>query len=314
MPVRPLIRFPGPVPRSGNVSPEMLAIYERYARYATCGSLVAFIERFLEVWVDWIENRQQELLDLIDGLLADLDDAQLGTEIKNFLGDLADPEWEDHWSSLDDGADLDEGADPADREGCCRRGRAPLRRHGRRHGRRSVRRRGHHRVRRRGFVASESTWCTPVRAPPEGTGRYQSDGIPRDARRRSISAPMILQSVAGWSNRHSSAPSRYVRARSSSSISAVECLEPARDDRFPVGNRIRVQDAGDVVERQSRVLEHLDEDQSPQRRRAVPALARLAPVGIEQAAAFVVADARGRHAGLARHVADGQVRVVHVAT
>ena len=102
MPVRPLIRFPGPVPRSGNVSPEMLAIYERYARYATCGSLVAFIERFLEVWVDWIENRQQELLDLIDGLLADLDDAQLGTEIKNFLGDLADPEWEDHWSSLDD--------------------------------------------------------------------------------------------------------------------------------------------------------------------------------------------------------------------
>ena len=101
MPVRPLIRFPGPVPRSGDVPPEILAIYERYAQYATCGSLVAFIDRFLEVWLDQIENHQQELLDLIDELLANLDDAPLGSAIKNFLGDLADPEWEDHWSSLD---------------------------------------------------------------------------------------------------------------------------------------------------------------------------------------------------------------------
>src|SRR6478672_5460024 len=100
MPVRPLIRFPGPEPRTGNVTPEMRTIYARYARIAVCASLVPFIARFLEVWRDWIENRQQELLDLIDGLLANPDDAQLGTEIKNFLGDLDDPEWEDHWTSL----------------------------------------------------------------------------------------------------------------------------------------------------------------------------------------------------------------------
>lgn len=86
MPVRPLIQFPGP---------------ERYGRYAVCASLVPFIARFLEVWRDWIENRQQELLGLIDALLANPGDAQLGTEIKNFLGDLDDPEWEDHWISLD---------------------------------------------------------------------------------------------------------------------------------------------------------------------------------------------------------------------
>ena len=89
MPVRPLIRFPGPERRTGDV------------RYAVCASLVPFIARFLEVWRDWTENRQQELLDRIDGLLANPDAAQLGTEIKNFLGELADPEWEDHWISLD---------------------------------------------------------------------------------------------------------------------------------------------------------------------------------------------------------------------
>jgi hypothetical protein len=101
MPVRPLIRFPGPEPRAGDATPELLAIYARYEQYAPCGALVSFIENFSEVWLDWIENRQQELLDLIDGLLANLDDAQLGTEIKNFLGDLDEPEWEDHWTSLD---------------------------------------------------------------------------------------------------------------------------------------------------------------------------------------------------------------------
>lgn len=102
MPVRPLIRFPGPEPRSGNLSPELLAIYERYGDFATCGSLVEITENFLEAWDDRITNHKQELLDLIDGLLANLEDAPLGTEIKNFLGDLNDPEWEDHWASLDE--------------------------------------------------------------------------------------------------------------------------------------------------------------------------------------------------------------------
>jgi hypothetical protein len=101
MAVRPLIRFPGPEPRTGNLTPELLAIYEQYARYKTCVSLVAFIQRFLDVWLDQIENHQQELLDRIDELLANVDDAPLGTAIKDFLGDLADPDWEDHWSSLD---------------------------------------------------------------------------------------------------------------------------------------------------------------------------------------------------------------------
>ncbi len=99
MPVRPLIRFPGPEPRTGNVTLEILAIY---AVRAVCDLrlLVAFIERFSRLGS--IRSRTVSKSPRSHRrTLANLDDARLGTAIKNFLGDLDDPDWEDHWTSLD---------------------------------------------------------------------------------------------------------------------------------------------------------------------------------------------------------------------
>jgi hypothetical protein len=59
------------------------------------------MQSFLDTWQDWINNHRQELFDLIDGLLANVDDAPLGSEIQTFLGGLAHPDWQDHWDALD---------------------------------------------------------------------------------------------------------------------------------------------------------------------------------------------------------------------
>ena len=85
---------------------------------------------------------------------------------------------------------------------------------------------------------------------------------------------MMLQSVAGWSN------------------------------RFPLVGRGGVQDGVDLVEGQAYIPHHADEDEPAERLRPVPALTILPSVGIQQAASFVVADGRGRDLGSPGYLAD----------
>ena len=71
----------------------------------------------------------------------------------------------------------------------------------------------------------------------------------------------------------------------------------------------------DVVERQAGVLQHADEDEAAERLRPVPALARLAIVGRQQAVALVVPHGGGGHAGSAATspiVSSGVVHADHL--
>jgi hypothetical protein len=86
----------------------------------------------------------------------------------------------------------------------------------------------------------------------------------------------------------------------------VEDLEAAAGDGFPFRHRGGVQDAVDVVETQPGVLQHADEDESTQRLGPVSAPPRLPCVGVQEAAALVVADRGGGHVGLLGHLADGE--------
>ena len=100
------------------------------------------------------------------------------------------------------------------------------------------------------------------------------------ARRRSISAPMIWHSVAGWSYRQRSAPARYSRRELQLRDRRVESLESVPCDRLPRCSAAGAEDPGDVVQRESGVLEHPDEHQPAQRGLAVPALSRLPRVRV----------------------------------
>ena len=41
-----------------------------------------------------------DAIDIIDSLLADIENAQVGDAIQDFLGQLADPGWQHHWDAL----------------------------------------------------------------------------------------------------------------------------------------------------------------------------------------------------------------------
>ena len=86
----------------------------------------------------------------------------------------------------------------------------------------------------------------------------------------------------------------------------VEEVQPAAGDGLPLRGRGGVQDAVDVVESQSGVLQKADEDEPAQRLVPIPALTGLPGVGAQQAAPLVVPD-RGRgHVRLLGELADGE--------
>jgi hypothetical protein len=86
----------------------------------------------------------------------------------------------------------------------------------------------------------------------------------------------------------------------------VEGGESPPGDRLPRVLVQRIEDAGDVGEREAGVLQHPDEHQPSQRGGVEAALARAPRVGGEQATALVEADGRRRHAGAAGELADRQ--------
>ena len=118
-------------------------------------------------------------------------------------------------------------------------------------------------------------------------------------------APMILHSVSGWSKRHNSAPSRYCRARCSRSISSSST--PSRSVAIAFHSATV---AGVRARRRCRRATGRRPG-ACRRRRAAGALRRgtgagpSAPVGVEQAAALVVAHRRGGDIGAAGELADG---------
>jgi len=63
-----------------------------------CYTIAEIIERFLRLWRD----RRQSIIVDVDALLDDLENAQLGTAIQEFLGDLDNPDWQHHWDALND--------------------------------------------------------------------------------------------------------------------------------------------------------------------------------------------------------------------
>jgi hypothetical protein len=65
----------------------------------------------------------------------------------------------------------------------------------------------------RGGISARWLPVPRKRRPTEGVPSWTAGyGTPGPSSRRSISAPMTLQSVAGWSNRHHSAPASNQRA------------------------------------------------------------------------------------------------------
>lgn len=94
----------------------------------------------------------------------------------------------------------------------------------------------------------------------------------------------------------------------------VEEGEASMGDRFPVGDVLGIEHAGDVVERQAGVLEHADEHEPAQRLDPVATLSGTTGVRGEQALPLVEPDRRGRHTGASRDLADGQQVVVHATT
>jgi hypothetical protein len=71
--------------------------YKRVAIVAVCTSIADIIDDFLELW----RRNRGGLIDLIDALLADIENAQLGTAIQEFLGSLTHADWQHHWDALD---------------------------------------------------------------------------------------------------------------------------------------------------------------------------------------------------------------------
>ena len=124
----------GPGAAPGDVTDEILAIYARYAQFATCGSLVAFIERL---------SRALAGLDREPSARAPRSHRRppreprqrtsSGRRSRTSSAISPTPTGQDHWDLPRCGADMDEGADPADREGYRRSGPRPLHRHGGRH-------------------------------------------------------------------------------------------------------------------------------------------------------------------------------------
>ena len=94
----------------------------------------------------------------------------------------------------------------------------------------------------------------------------------------------------------------------------VEDLEPPRGDGLPFADVGGVENAVDVIEGEARVLEHADEHEAAQGRVAITALSRLAGVGGEQAASFVVADRRGGDVRSFGDFADRQEWLGHIPT
>jgi hypothetical protein len=70
--------------------------YARVLQRGPCGHIADIIDDFLELWRD----HMGDVIDIIDALLADIDNAQLGTAIQDFIGPLDDPAWQDHWDAL----------------------------------------------------------------------------------------------------------------------------------------------------------------------------------------------------------------------
>src|SRR3546814_19560751 len=91
----------------------------------------------------------------------------------------------------------------------------------------------------------------------------------------------------------------------------VEQVEAARRYGLPVGDRGRVEDADDLVEGQAGVLQHPYEDQPAQRRLCVAALASLAGVGGQEAAALVGAHGGGIHASAGSALPNRKLRLLN---
>jgi hypothetical protein len=71
--------------------------YARVLNLGPCLSIAEIIDDFLDHW----RNNMGEVIGIVDGLLDDIDNAQVGTAIQGFLGPLADPDWQHHWDALD---------------------------------------------------------------------------------------------------------------------------------------------------------------------------------------------------------------------
>src|SRR4051794_11796587 len=91
----------------------------------------------------------------------------------------------------------------------------------------------------------------------------------------------------------------------------VELSQPRLGDGFPARDVGRLEDSRDLVERETGVLEHADEHQPTQRRFAVAALPGLASVGLDQAAALVVAHGRSGDVRAIGDFSDGHCWYVH---
>jgi hypothetical protein len=71
--------------------------YARVLKCAICFRVAEIIDDFLELW----RANREGVIVLIDALLADIDNARIGTAIQDFLGPLDDPDWQHHWDALD---------------------------------------------------------------------------------------------------------------------------------------------------------------------------------------------------------------------
>jgi hypothetical protein len=70
--------------------------YERALKLGPCLKIAEIIDDFLDHW----RNNMGDVIGSIDTLLSDVDNAQLGTAIQDFLGPLDDPDWQHHWDAL----------------------------------------------------------------------------------------------------------------------------------------------------------------------------------------------------------------------